>query len=242
LEQTAILEIKNLAREVPTKNGPKTIVNDISYNFEKGRIYNIMGPSGAGKSSFLRLINRLDEPTRGKVVFHGENYNQCRACGLRRKIGYLFQTPYLFPGTVRDNLLYAEDKLTEDEIQRLVKQSQIPPGIIDDDVENLSIGEKQRVALARLLAMGPEVILLDEPTSALDPTYTKAIEDLIKCIVKERSLTVIIVTHNPEQALRMGGQAILLVAGRLVETGTVDEVVKNPKTEMGRRYRDMEMQ
>lgn len=241
-ETAAILEVKNLARDVPTKNGPKTIVNDISYNFEKGRIYNIMGPSGAGKSSFLRLINRLDEPTRGQVIFHGENFNQCPACGLRRKIGYLFQTPYLFPGTVRDNLLYAEDKLTEDDIQRLVKQSRIPPGIIDDDVENLSIGEKQRVALARLLAMEPEIILLDEPTSALDPTYTKAIEDLIKCIVKERSLTVIMVTHHPEQALRMGGQALLLVAGRLVETGTVDEVVKNPKTEMGRRYRDMEMQ
>jgi len=241
-ETAAILEVKNLARDVPTKNGPKTIVNDISYNFEKGRIYNIMGPSGAGKSSFLRLINRLDEPTKGEVVFNGEKFDQCPACGLRRKIGYLFQTPYLFPGTVRDNLLYAKDKLTEEDIQRLVKQSRIPPGIIDDDVENLSIGEKQRVALARLLAMDPEVILLDEPTSALDPTYTKAIEELIKCIVKERSLTVIMVTHNPEQALRMGGQALLLVAGRLVETGTVDEVVKNPKTEVGRRYRDMELQ
>lgn len=239
---SAILEIKNLVREVPTRNGPKTIVRNISYTFEKGRIYNILGPSGAGKSSFLRLLNRLDEPTRGQVVFMGSSYDQCPACGLRRQIGYLFQTPYLFPGTVRDNLLYAEDKLTEEDIRHLVKQCRIPPDIIDDSVENLSIGEKQRIALARLLAMKPEVILLDEPTSALDPTYTRAIENLIKSIAGETRVTVIMVTHNPEQALRMGGLALLLVAGELVETGTVDEVVNNPRTETGRRYKDKELQ
>lgn len=239
---SAILEIKNLVREVPTRNGPKTIVRNISYTFEKGRIYNILGPSGAGKSSFLRLLNRLDEPTRGQVVFMGNSYDQCPACGLRRQIGYLFQTPYLFPGTVRENLLYAEDKLTEEDIRHLVKQCRIPPDIIDDSVENLSIGEKQRIALARLLAMKPEVILLDEPTSALDPTYTRAIENLIKSIVGETRVTVIMVTHNPEQALRMGGLALLLVAGELVETGTVDEVVNNPGTETGRRYKDKELQ
>jgi len=239
---TAILEIKNLGREVPTRNGSKTIVRNISYTFEKGRIYNILGPSGAGKSSFLRLLNRLDEPTRGQVVFMGNSYDQCPACDLRRQIGYLFQTPYLFPGTVRENLLYAEDKLTEENIRHLVKQCRIPPDIIDDSVENLSIGEKQRIALARLLAMKPEVILLDEPTSALDPTYTRAIENLIKSIVGETRVTVIMVTHNPEQALRMGGLALLLVAGELVETGTVDEVVNNPGTETGRRYKDKELQ
>jgi len=236
-----ILEIKNLRREIIAKGEKKVIVDDISFNFEKGKIYNIIGPSGGGKTSFLRLLNRLDEPTGGEIMFHSENAADCVPCGIRRNIGYLFQTPYLFPGTVRDNLLYAEESLTEDGIIKLVKQAQIPEKIVNADVENLSIGEKQRVSLARVLAMNPEIILLDEPTSALDPTYTEAIENLIKCIVREKALTVIMVTHNPEQALRMDGEGILLVDGRLIESGPVKDLVNDPQTEFGKKYKSREL-
>ena len=240
-DNKVILEVTNLRREITVNGEKKVIVDDISFRFEKGKIYNIIGPSGAGKTSFLRLLNRLDEPTGGNIVFNTESVTDCIPCGVRRNIGYLFQTPYLFPGTVRDNLLYAESSLTSEAIVKLVKQAQIPEKFIDADVENLSIGEKQRVSLARVLAMNPEIILLDEPTSALDPSYTVAIEDLIKCIVGERALTAIIVTHNPEQALRMGGMGIMLVEGKLIEFGPIEQVVNDPQSELGKRYKNREL-
>jgi len=232
-----ILETVGLSRFVRDGGNIKIILDDFSFLFGKGHIYTIIGPSGAGKSSLLRLLNRLDEPTGGDILFGGKNTREYGPCQLRRLIGCLFQTPYLFPETVRDNLLYADNKLPSKAIDRLAEQVQIPSSMIDRDVETLSIGEKQRVALARLLATNPEVVLLDEPTSALDPSYTELIENLVKAIVRQMSLTVIMVTHNPEQALRIGGETILMVAGRLVESGPCEKVITDPQSEAGRLYK-----
>lgn len=232
-----ILETVGLSRSVWDGSNIKIILDGFSFSFGKGRIYTIIGPSGAGKSSLLRLLNRLDEPTNGEILFGGKNAREYAPCQLRRLVGYLFQTPYLFPKTVRDNLLYADNKLPSEAVDRLAEQVQIPPAMIDRDVETLSIGEKQRVALARLLATNPEVVLLDEPTSALDPSYTESIENLVKTIVQQMSLTVITVTHNPEQALRIGGETILMVAGQLVESGSCEKVITDPQTEEGRLYK-----
>jgi putative ABC transport system ATP-binding protein len=232
-----VLQTVGLSRFVRDSGQVKTVIDRFSFSFKKGSIYTIIGPSGAGKSSLLRLLNRLDEPTDGEILFGGKNTGEYSPCQLRRLIGYLFQTPYLFPKTVRDNFLYADSKLSPDTLAKLTEQVQIPPSMIDRDVETLSIGEKQRVALARLLATNPEIVLLDEPTSALDPSYTESIENLVKAIVRQMTLTVIMVTHNPEQALRMGGETILIVAGRLVEFGLCEKVVTDPQTEEGRLYK-----
>lgn len=232
-----ILETVGLSRSVRDGSNIKIILDGFSFSFEKGRIYTTIGPSGAGKSSLLRLLNRLDEPTDGEILFGGKNIREYSPCPLRCLIGYLFQAPYLFPETVRDNFLYADSKLPSGIVERLAEQVQIPSSMIDRDVETLSIGEKQRVALARLLATNPEVVLLDEPTSALDPSYTESIENLVKAIVRQMSLTVIMVTHNPEQALRIGGETILMVAGRLVESGPCERVIKDPQTEEGHLYK-----
>lgn len=228
-----ILETSGLTR----KNSKQTIVDDFTFGFARFDIYTVLGPSGAGKSSLLRLLNRLDEPSAGEVIFNGKKYNEYTPCQLRRKIGYLFQTPYLFPGTVRDNLLYGEKDLAESHMIELLEQVMLAAIFLDKDTENLSIGEKQRVALARLLAIKPDILLLDEPTSALDPTNTEAIESMVKNIVEQKVLTAIMVTHNPEQALRMGGQALLLVRGKLIETGRSEEIINFPKTELGKLYK-----
>ena len=237
----AIIEVSHLSREVQVESSPKAIVNDISFEFRKGGIYTILGPSGAGKSSFLRLINRLDEPTSGEVTFEGQDYRQVSPIVLRQRIGYLFQTPIMFPGTVRENLLFANDKLDDAGIDQLLTAASVKSGMRDQRDDKLSGGEKQRVALARLLATEPSVILLDEPTSALDPTLTQMIEQVIKRIAREKGLTVIMVSHNPEQAVRMNGEGLLLVEGRLLEHGPVGELVENPQTEQGRKYRDKEL-
>jgi len=236
-----ILKIENLSRTVTVDSIQKNIVNNISYDFYPQRIYNIIGPSGAGKSSLLRLLNRLDEPTGGEILYKDKKQNEYSPCSLRRKIGYLFQTPYLFDNTVRDNLLYADKSLSNDKLLMLLEKVHFPSLLIDRPVARLSGGEKQRVALARLLATEPEIMLLDEPTSSLDPSVTQAIEKLIVQIVEQEKLTALVVTHNPDQALRIRGEALFLVDGNLVEYGSVDEIINNPKTELGQKYKSREL-
>lgn len=240
-DNNTIVAVSHLSREVTVEGAPRAIVNDVSFDFRRGGIYTILGPSGAGKSSFLRLINRLDEPTSGEIVFDGKDYRQYAPCLLRQKVGYLFQTPIMFPGTVKDNILFANGALDDAGVDQLLAAASVKPGLKDQRDDKLSGGEKQRVALARLLATEPNVILLDEPTSALDPTYTEMIEKVIKKIVAEKGLTAIMVSHSPDQAVRMNGVGLLLVEGRLLEYGPIKEMVENPQTEQGRRYRDKEL-
>ncbi len=234
---TPILDVKNLRRTVMLDNQPRTIIDDISFSFCRRKIYAVIGPSGAGKSSFLRLLNRLDEPDSGEVLFHGKSHLEYTPCQLRKKVGYLFQTPYLFDGTVRDNLLYANADLTDDEVETLAREAHIKAEQVNQSTTNFSVGEKQRVAIARLLATRPEVILLDEPTSALDPGYTSAIEELIKEIVPKQDLAAIVVTHNPEQALRIGQEALLMHSGKLIESGPVEQIINDPQSEAGMNYK-----
>ncbi len=237
----SLLSLQNLSRQINSNGKDRSIVDQVSFEFERGRIYNILGPSGSGKSSLLRLINRLDEATSGDVLFHGTNITDLDPCQLRRQIGYLFQVPHLFEGTVRDNVRHTCPDITADRVNQLAERIQIEPSILDNPVDNLSEGEKQRVAIARLLATNPEVILLDEPTSALDPARTETIEKLVCKIVSEDGITTLMVTHNPEQAVRMGGETLLLVDGCLVEYGSSSDVVNNPQTEQGRRYREKKL-
>ena len=240
-ETDIILQVSNLSRQVNSNGISKKIIDSITYSFSKGKIYSIIGPSGAGKSSFLRLLNRLDEPTDGNIFFQGKDYIEYPPCELRTKIGYLFQEPYLFNGSVKKNLRYVNKGLTENEIEKLILQLQIKMELIDSDVSTLSVGEKQRVALARLLTMQPEVILLDEPTSALDPTYKEAIEQSIKKIIREFHTTVIFVSHSPEQALRMGGVGLLLVDGKLIESAPIEKLVNEPQSEQGKLYKSRQL-
>ena len=239
-ESEPVLTLRNLSRTVGGSGG-KTIVDNITFDFERGRIYTILGPSGAGKSSLLRLINRLDEPSSGEIVFDSKGQCDYSPCELRRRIGCLFQTPHLFPGNVADNIRYAREDLTEDRVVALIEQVGLHREMLPESGERLSVGEKQRVALARLLATEPAVVLLDEPTSALDPSHTAGIEKLIKEMANSIKLTVIMVTHHPEQALRMGGEALLLVSGMLVEHGAAEQVVNDPQTDLGRRYKNKEL-
>ena len=237
----AILEIRHLVREVCTDNGNLRVVDDISFAFEPGEIYTILGPSGAGKSSLLRILNRLDEPTSGEVLFHGQDYRLLPPPELRQKVGYLLQVPYMFPGTVADNVRYARADLSDDAVGELLKLASFKVDKRDQTVDNLSVGEQQRVALARLLATEPTVMLLDEPTAALDPTYTELIEKAIRRIVDERGVTAIMVSHHPEQARPMHGEGLLLVGGRLVETGPIGALLDHPSSDLGRKYVSREL-
>jgi len=218
------LETRNLSRAV----AGKLLVNDISVQVRQGEVLAVVGPSGAGKSSFLRLINRLDEPTGGTVLVNGRNYRQIEARELRRRVGMVMQMAYLFPGTVAANIDFGprqrHQTLSPARIAALLERVGLP-GYEGRDVASLSGGEAQRVSLARTLANSPEALLLDEPTSALDEASARSIEELLLSIIRERQMTCVIVTHNMQQAARIADRAMHLEAGKLVTIGAVREVL-----------------
>ncbi len=235
-QDSAILETKNVTRHIVANGNTKTTVRNFSYAFQKGNLYNIIGPSGAGKTSLLRLLNRLDSPTEGEILYQNNPLESFPTTQLRKDISLIFQEPYLFPGTVGSNLEFSKSDCTEEGIKFHLEQVGLDPQFSGKDVSELSAGEKQRVAIARSLILKPEVLLLDEPTAALDPTSSRTIEQLILSLMDEFGLTVIMITHNPEQAKRMGGYTLLMVAGQLIEVGETSELLTNPKTESGQKY------
>jgi putative ABC transport system ATP-binding protein len=219
----AVLRTEHLTRVVEGR----ALVDDVGLSIERGEVVAIVGPSGSGKTSLLRLLNRLDEPTGGTVFYEEQDYREIAPRELRRRAGMLLQQPYLFPGTVAANLAYGPaahgERLPEGVISDLLQRVGLP-GYDDRDVSRLSGGEAQRVSLARTLANGPDVLLLDEPTSALDESSQLGVEELICRIIGERDLTCLIVTHDRAQAVRMAGRAVVLEAGRVVESIPTSEM------------------
>jgi putative ABC transport system ATP-binding protein len=223
-EKTLMLETRNLTRAI----GTKMLVSDISIEVQPGEILAVVGPSGAGKSSFLRLLNRLDEPTAGTVLLNRQDYRRIAPRELRRRLGMVMQMAYLFPGTVAANVAFGPrqrgETMVPKAIAALLERVGLP-GYQDRDVGNLSGGEAQRVSVARTLANAPEGLLLDEPTSALDDASARGIEDLVLDIVKERSMTCVMVTHNMLAAARIAARTMLIESGKLVALGPTKEVL-----------------
>jgi putative ABC transport system ATP-binding protein len=224
LESTLALETRNLCRVV----AGKVLVGDVSVRIARGEVLAVVGPSGAGKSSFLRLLNRLDEPSDGTVFLDGEDYRGIAPRELRRRVGMVMQMPYLFPGTVAANIVFGPrqhgESLTAGQVAALLECVGLSR-YQDRDVSNLSGGEAQRVSIARPLANAPEALLLDEPTSALDEISARGIEELLLGIVRERRMTCVIVTHNKAQAARIATRTMVLEAGRVAAIGPTREVL-----------------
>jgi len=238
------IEFESVSYRVPSGDETKAeILRDLSFSVPEGRNLTILGPSGSGKSTLLRLCNRLIEPAQGTIRYHGRPLGDYPVARLRRKIGLVFQTPVLFQDlTLKENLLYARTldgkKLEEREptADFLLQRVGLSPAILEQKPETLSAGQAQRLCLARTLAADPDVLLLDEPTSALDPSAKLEIERLIVRLLGENGRTGIFVTHDLEQARRLGGQAAILVKGRIVESGPVEELLDRPKEELTRRF------
>lgn len=219
-----VLEMKNLGREADGK----ILVADINLVVVPGEVLAITGPSGAGKTSLLRLLNRLDEPTRGTVLLDGEDYRQEEVSALRRRVGMLLQQAYLFPGTVADNLRFGplqQGQLLEDAVVDELLERVGLPGFAETDVSVLSGGEAQRVSLARTLANDPAILLLDEPTSSLDEANRLGIESLVLDILHQNGMSCIMVTHDLQQAARMADRLLLLENSRMLRVGLPEEVL-----------------
>lgn len=184
-------------------NGPRPIVSGFSARIPADGLTAVVGPSGAGKTTLLRLLNRLDDPDAGEVLLDGRDVRSYDVLELRRRVQFVGQVPVSFPGTVAANV--------GAEVDDLLARVGLDPALAGREADRLSVGEAQRMCLARALARHPECLLLDEPTSALDTASKGGIERLVRSLADE-GLTVVMVTHDPRQAdeladrvLRVGG-------------------------------------
>lgn len=213
-EPPSLLQTRNL--EVRT--GSRKLLHHVTLSISQGQIFGLIGPSGAGKSTLIRCFNRLNDLTpglrvSGEVLFRGQSVYapETDVNTLRARIGMLFQQPVVFPATIWDNVLFGAKRLNplRQEEQTLLVESSLREAALWEEVKDrlrqpattLSVGQQQRLCLARALAVHPELLLMDEPTSALDPQSTEAIEALLLQLKPRR--TIIIVTHNMAQAARI---------------------------------------
>src|SRR3954468_19397639 len=183
-------------RQVKESN---TILNGVDLDIIKGRITALIGPSGAGKTSLLRLLNRLDDPLSGSITYKGRPISDYPVRELRREIGFVFQTPVMFPGTVMENLRaaskVAQQPVTgvDDRARRAMSLAGLDPNLLDRDGDRLSVGQKQRANIARALMTAPQVLLMDEPTSALDPETADRLMDTVRRLSDQEGISVVMI-------------------------------------------------
>jgi len=218
----------------------KQILENVSFEAAAGEILLILGPSGSGKSSLLRCLNRLDAVDSGEVLIDGKRSDSLEVTQLRRKVGMVFQVPALLAGTVRANIQLGpslnDQTLEESRCRHLLEQIGLPPETLERKAETLSLGEKQRVALAQALANQPEILLLDEPTSALDPTAVLTIENLVKRVHHDLKMTTLWVTHDLNQALRFNTTTLVMVEGRVLARGNIQELMQDMGNDTLKRF------
>jgi phosphate transport system ATP-binding protein len=232
--------------------GKFTAVKDVSLAFQANAVHALIGPSGCGKSTFLRTLNRMHELseggwTTGRVLLHGEDVYGPRVSPmqLRRRIGMVFQKPTPFPTmSIYDNVaagLRVNGRLRRAELEEAVERS-LRQAALWDEVKDrlrrsamaLSGGQQQRLCIARTIAPRPEVILLDEPTASLDPAGTQRIEELV--FELKRDFTIVIVTHNMQQAARVSDTTSFFYLGSMVETGPTRQIFTAPEREQTEAY------
>ncbi len=190
------------------------ILRGVDAEVPDGRITAVVGPSGAGKSTFLRAVNRLIEPTAGEVYLDGEPTDGMDLLELRRRVGMVFQLPALFGWSVEDDILYGARLAGRDaDAVRLLEMVGLDRSLAAREPENLSVGQQQRVSIARALALEPEVLLMDEPTSALDEAARRRVEDLARGLNSRLGLTMVFVSHDLAQVERVADRVILLAEG-----------------------------
>ena len=239
-----MIQVENLCKRFNTKGGTVEAAKNISFSIEKGELFGIIGLSGAGKSTLVRCLNLLERPTSGTVRVNGKNLTELSEKELRKerqKIGMIFQHfNLLMQRTALDNVCFpmeiagikkAEARKKALEYLRIV-------GLEEKALSypsQLSGGQKQRVAIARVLASDPQILLCDEATSALDPQTTKAILELIKEINRDYGITVVVITHEMSVVQEICDKVAVLERGALVETGTVEELFRNPKTDEAKK-------
>lgn len=221
-----MLELKNIVK----KYGNNVILDDISLQIKKGEIVSILGPSGSGKTTLLNLILGITDISSGKIIYDGEDITNVPL--EKRGFNIVFQDYALFPNlTAYENIVYGLRNKpgisTEQDVKDFIHLLGLEEHL-NKRISQLSGGQKQRVALARTMVMKPKILLLDEPLSALDGVIKESIKSKIKEIAREFSLTTIIVTHDPEEALTLSDKVLIINDGEIAQYGTPKEIIQQP--------------
>ncbi len=240
----AILAAEQVSLQRPDEDGQmQTVIDSVSMNCAIGEVVAVVGSSGSGKSTLLRLFNRLLEPSSGRILFDGQDIRTMDPPGLRRQVTLVPQKPYLFEGTVQDNLSTVA-RLHNDPLpdfsqaghRQLLDLCQVSAGWLDRDGQRLSLGQQQRVCLARALAGESQVLLLDEPTSALDPPTAESLARTFRDLVSEKELALLLVTHDFRVAEQCADRLVVLSDGQIVEEGPAVEVIAAPQSPLTREF------
>jgi putative ABC transport system ATP-binding protein len=212
-------------RDVSLLRAGRQVLDSVSAEIHEGATA-IVGPSGSGKSTLLRLLNRLAEPGTGTISYQERSLADYDPLELRREVSLVPQLPSLLEGTVGSNLAYAAGLAGKElDATRCLGLAGLEAGFAERDVSKLSVGEQQRAMLARALAQEPRVLLLDEPTSALDHDARDAIEATLAGLRRELEISLVVVSHDPEQARRLAGRALRLTRGRVAACGPLEEAL-----------------
>jgi len=234
-----VYDIKNISVDIHGNQ----ILKNISFQINEGEIFCVIGTSGSGKSTLLRTLNRLQKIKEGEILLNGQSIYSVSPQKLRKNAMMILQSPSLFEGTVQDNILlglqFSGEIHKKDGFvlaSNLLDKVGLESNLLERNALSLSIGQQQRVSIARTLAMKSNILLCDEITSALDPQSTIHIQQLLLDLKREEKKTVILVTHNMDLVQQIADRVGLLIEGRLVEVSTTKAFFDNPSTEFGKNF------
>ena len=234
MKERSLIEVENVKKVY----GDKLILKNINLKVDKGEFVTIIGSSGCGKTTFLKLINGLVNPDFGQVYINNYDISKIDKIALRRKIGYVIQEIGLFPHmNVRKNISYIPNLIKKDskekvenKVRELIKVVGLKEDMLDRYPNELSGGQRQRVGISRALASDAKILLMDEPFGAIDEITRRLLQDEILRIYKQFNMTIIFITHDIKEALKLGTRVIVMDKGEIVQNDTPEEVVRNPKT------------
>ena len=236
----AVIEFENVSKSY---NENKPVIKGLNLKVEEGEFITILGTSGNGKTTLLKMVNCLEEKTSGNLKILSKDVESWNKSELRKRIGYVVQSIGLFPHLpIEENISYVltlQKKLKEEKLKKakeLLELLNLPQNYLGKYPWELSGGEQQRIGIARALASGPEIILMDEPFGALDEINRKKLQKQIKKLQKSLNLTILLVTHDIEEAFFLGSKIIILNNGNIEQIGTKEEYYKGFNTEFVRDF------
>ena len=233
VEKVPAVEFRDVSKIYPKMKN--AAVKNISFKIEKGDFCCLIGTSGSGKTTLMRMINRMNSVTKGEVLVDGKNVKSFNPVNLRRHIGYVIQNNGLMPHmTIRENIIlvpkllkWPKDKLSG-EAEKLIKMAELPESYLDRYPSELSGGQQQRIGVVRALAANQNLILMDEPFGALDPITRESLQNLIQNLQVRLGKTIVFVTHDMDEALKLATKVVVLHDGQLIQVGTPEEILHHP--------------
>ncbi|KAF1305686.1 betaine/proline/choline family ABC transporter ATP-binding protein [Enterococcus saccharolyticus] len=230
-----MIEFQNVSK---IYKGGKVAVEDVNLSFDRGEFICFIGTSGSGKTTSMRMINRMTEPTKGKILIDGKDIQSINPVELRRQIGYVIQNIGLMPHmTIRDNITLVPKllKVSPEEraktAERMIDLVELPREMLDRYPHELSGGQQQRIGVVRALAADQDIILMDEPFGALDPITRDSLQDLVKDLQERLGKTIVFVTHDMDEALKLASRIAIMSEGRVIQFDTPSNILKAPANE-----------